>query len=269
MAGIDERPHARGGIETGEEQGDEPVEAEIFHQQMPGAGQNILETLVRQHQRPQIRPGGGHQHGRTQAMAGDIPHHDQQIAGGSGNEIEIVAARGRGGTRSAGDVVARQLRRGIRKEPLLDFAGETKFLFLREKGAFGRLARLAFFRVLQLPVHRRDQPGHVPLHQVVLRAGLHGGHGGLFADGAGNDQERNIGIGGPDHFQRRRGAELRHVVVGENNLPRPVFQRFPQILGIVHAPGFGGIAAGFQLLQQQERIEFRVLDDESFQRFVR
>ena len=43
--------------------------------------------------------------------------------------------------------------------------------------------------IAQLALDRRRQPRQVVLHDVVVRAGLHRGHGGVFAVGAGDKDE--------------------------------------------------------------------------------
>ena len=54
----------------------------------------------------------------------------------------------------------------------------------------GEVALAADRRFTQLALDGRRQPREVALHDVVVRAGLHRGDGGVFADRAGDEDER-------------------------------------------------------------------------------
>ena len=83
--------------------------------------------------------------------------------------------------------------------------------------ADGRFAQLAF--------HRRGQAAQVALHQVIVRAGFHRGHGGGFADAPGDDEEREIQPGLLEKKERVRRAESRQIVVRKNHVPGLCLQR--------------------------------------------
>ena len=67
-----------------------------------------------------------------------------------------------------------------------------------------------------------------------MRAGLHHGHGGFLADGAGNDDERNVKAAFLVDSQSRGCIEPRHLVVTENQVPRPIGQGLPHGCRGVH-----------------------------------
>ena len=79
----------------------------------------------------------------------------------------------------------------------------------------------------QFPLDGRRQPLEVVLHDVVVRAGSHRGHGGVFADRAGDKNERQIRMLFANDRQRLGAAEARHRVVGDHQVP----------LGLVRARG--------------------------------
>jgi hypothetical protein len=88
------------------------------------------------------------------------------------------------------------------------------------------LARLAvFIRARELTLHRGDKPRQVPFGEVVVRPGLHRLHGDLFADDAGNENERHIAR--PPGCQREGGgaAEVRHRIVRDDQIPRVLVER--------------------------------------------
>ena len=49
-------------------------------------------------------------------------------------------------------------------------------------------------RVAQLALDGRDQPLQAAFHDVVVRAGPHRGDGGVFADRARHEDERQVGV---------------------------------------------------------------------------
>ena len=269
MPRIDVGPQPGRRIELGEKQRDEMVEAEVFDHQGAHPRQDVLEALVRHGQRPQVGAGVGHQQGGPHPVTGHVAHHDEQLARPRGNEIEVVAARGGRRQRRAGDVELRQGGRARRKQPLLDFAREAEFLLLRQQGALGGAPGAALLGIVQLAGRRRHQPRQVALHQVILRPRLHRRHRRLLADRPRHDDERHVHRRRANDLQRFRRTELRHVVVGIDDVPRAGLQGLGQVFRVVHAPGLRFVAARPQLLGQQQRVGLRVLDDQGFQRFFR
>ena len=113
---------------------------------------------------------------------------------------------------------------------------------------------------------RRSQAREVPFHQVIVRAGLHGRHGHIFANAARNDYERQIKPALQRNFERRRRAEIGHVVIGENDVPLRVVQRRAQRLGRVHALEGRLISSLPQCVDEDARVKLRVLNDQHSQR---
>ena len=95
----------------------------------------------------------------------------------------------------------------------------------------GEVALAADRGLAQLALDRRRQPREVALHDVVVRAGPHRGHGGVFADGARDEDERQIGMLLADDRQRLRAAEARHGVVGDHEVPLGFAELAAQVLG--------------------------------------
>ena len=83
----------------------------------------------------------------------------------------------------------------------------------------GQVALAAHRGLAQLALDRRRQPRQVALHDVVVRAGLHRGDGGVFADRARDEDERQIGMLFADDGQRLGAAEARHGVVRDHEVP--------------------------------------------------
>ena len=71
----------------------------------------------------------------------------------------------------------------------------------------------------QLTLDRRRQPREIALHDVVVSAGPHGGHGGVFANRARDEDERQIGMLLAHDGERLGPAEARHGVVRDHQIP--------------------------------------------------
>src|SRR3546814_1313994 len=85
---------------------------------------------------------------------------------------------------------------------------------------FIRLAMcMAHFRFTQLPIGGRNQPFEIALEDIVMRACLHGSHRPILADGAGDDDKRNIHIHAMHQRQRIEGAESRHAEIRVDDVP--------------------------------------------------
>ena len=124
-------------------------------------------------------------------------------------------------------------------------------------------------RLAQLALDRRHQPGEIPLHDVVVRTGLHRGHRRLLADPARHDQERQVEPAGLEHGQRLGGAEVRHVVVGDHDLPRVLGERVAHGVRRVHAHRRRLVPAAPQLVDEEGRVVLGVFDDQDAERRAR
>jgi hypothetical protein len=141
-------------------------------------------------------------------------------------------------------------------------------------GVFHRQGELAQFRlgpvplppfpgVLQFAPYDGGQARQVVLHHVVLGAGPHGGHGGLLAEGAGDEDEGQVGVVGADDLQRPVAPEAGHGVVGEDDVPGALGEGGAHGRLVGHPLPAGPEAGGLQVVQQQQGIVFRILGDET------
>jgi hypothetical protein len=64
----------------------------------------------------------------------------------------------------------------------------------------------------------RSEPAEAVLEQVIAGAVLHGLDGGVFADGAGDDDEGDVQAALVEQLQGGEGVELGHAVVGEDDV---------------------------------------------------
>ena len=60
--------------------------------------------------------------------------------------------------------------------------------------------------------------------QIIGGTRLQAFNGRLFADGAGNENERNMRVFFPHHGQRIQAGERRQVIVGNDDVKRPGIQ---------------------------------------------
>ena len=124
----------------------------------------------------------------------------------------------------------------------------------------GALARFA-----QLALDGRDQPRRVALHDVVVRAGLHRLHRHFLADGAGEDDERDVQLFLAYHRQRLQGVEARQRVVGDDQVPRLLVEQAAHLLARLHAEHQRVVAGAVEVADQQLRVVFGVLDQQRAQ----
>ena len=113
--------------------------------------------------------------------------------------------------------------------------------------------------------HRRHQARQVVLQQIVAGAVAHRLDGGVLADLAGQQDERDQPAALLQQLQRHQAGEARQVEVREDHVPR-LEQRIA-VLGLaLHAPHDAGDAAAPQVGQRQFVIQFRILDVQYAQR---
>ena len=146
---------------------------------------------------------------------------------------------------------------GLHQAAIARLAGAQRLLRLPPLLALGDLA--------QGPLHAGDKAGRVALHDVVVGAGLQRRHGGLFADGARQQDERQVEATLADQSQRVQPAEVRHAIVAQDQVPRLRGQGRVQRGGGVHSLGDDGIAAPAQRLFGQQRIILDIVDDQHAQ----
>ena len=91
-------------------------------------------------------------------------------------------------------------------------------------------------------------------------AGFQRRHSGLFSDGAGEDDEREIQPACLKDRQCLRRGELREAVVGEHQIPRRPLQRRLHRLWRLHSLVSDVVAAPFEGAQDHRCIVGRIFD---------
>ncbi len=89
----------------------------------------------------------------------------------------------------------------------------------------------------------------------ITGAGTHSFNGDLFADCAGNQDKRHIGIGGMYQAQGRQPIEMRQAVIRDHQLPSSLRQRPAQRHFTLHPPDIRREAPLVQSGLQQQGIE--------------
>jgi hypothetical protein len=131
--------------------------------------------------------------------------------------------------------------------------------------AFACLATFApHGALLQFALHRGCEAHQVGLEDVVTGAGDHGFRRGVFAYGAGNDDEGNILAALPEQREGARAAEMRQRIIRQDDIGSGG-QR-GKILRFGFHPGPCQPVAGvFQGADHELRIEDIVLDQQNLQ----
>jgi hypothetical protein len=102
----------------------------------------------------------------------------------------------------------------------------------------------------------------IVLDEVVRCPVLHALHGALFADGAGDKDEREVGTTLADHLEDHRPLERRQHVVRDQKIRIELFQFTDQVFPGFHALGDEPDPRGPQLPLFQVEVHGRVLDEE-------
>ena len=88
------------------------------------------------------------------------------------------------------------------------------------QGGLRAALHAAIRRLAQLALDRGAEPAQVVLEDVVVRAGAHGLDRRVLADGARDDDERDVGVVVAEQAQGVGGAEALHRVVARGRRPR-------------------------------------------------
>ena len=99
-----------------------------------------------------------------------------------------------------------------------------------------------------------------------MGASLHGRHGRLFSDGAGDDEKRQIQAAPLKDGECSRGAETRHDVVGDHRIPWLRRKRGFHGRGRVDALEDRVVTAAAEFPHEEGRVVFGVLDHQHAQR---
>src|SRR5918995_232072 len=155
-----------------------------------------------------------------------IPQRDLiELLPASWLRVELVPDVGDGPEQLLGRLVAQHPRHcGIRRQkPAVDAGLEDTFDGVLEDRTVLRLGLPALATYLgfpELPLDSAVESGQVILHEVVVGAGLHGRDGGVLADLAAHDDERQVHQPlGPEQLQGRQRTEGRHGMVGDDKVP--------------------------------------------------
>ena len=134
-------------------------------------------------------------------------------------------------------------------------------------GLFGNAPLAPHPGIGQLPVYRRYQAGQIALHDIVLCTCPHADDRSVFADGAGNENEGNVGIVALDDIERARATEIGHRVIREHDVPflLECLQQFG--LGVQALP-FKAEVRALQIFDQQQGIVLRVFYDQGAYRDI-
>ena len=124
----------------------------------------------------------------------------------------------------------------------------------------GEVALAAHRRFAQLARDRGRQPPEVGLHDVVVRAGLHGGDGVVFADRGGHENERQVRMLLADDRERLLAAEPRHRVVRDHEVPAGFVELAAQRRGTVDPPRHDVVTGARQRQLNQSRVVIGVLN---------
>src|SRR5215203_205266 len=150
------------------------------------------------------------------------------------------------------------------KGGLLDHESETRLRGPQRR--LGPAPLAAYLGLPELPLDGAVEPGEVVLHEVVVGTSLHGRDGGILADLAAHDDEGQIHEAlAPEQPQRRRRAEGRHGVVGDDEVPTCPIEGGLHILRSVYPLPRGVVPALAQHPQEEQGVVLRVLDDEDFE----
>jgi hypothetical protein len=121
-------------------------------------------------------------------------------------------------------------------------------------------------RLGELALDGRAEPAEGVLEHVVLGAGAHGADGDVLADVARDDDERQVGGQAADDVQRQQAAEIRHGVVGNDDVPAAGLEGPLQGLGVIDALTVGLEAGLSEDPDEQQGVVVGVLDDQQAQR---
>ena len=119
-------------------------------------------------------------------------------------------------------------------------------------------ARAADGRFVQRPAHRRRQSRHVGLEHVVVGAALQRIDGALFADGAGEEDERGVGRELARDLERGEAVEPGQGEIGKDEVGAAFRERAPKHGLGIHALPVAGETACLELTDGDLRLRRHV-----------
>src|ERR671911_2979723 len=186
--------------------------------------------------------------------------------------VELVPDIGDGPEQLLGRLVAQHPRHcGIRRQkPAVDAGLEDTFDGVLEDRTVLRLGLPALATYLgfpELPLDSAVESGQVILHEVVVGAGLHGRDGGVLADLAAHDDERQVHKPlAPEQLQGRQRTEGRHGMVGDDKVPTASGERgLHGRRGLDPLPG-KVVSTPAQHPHQKQDVVLGVLDEQDSER---
>ncbi len=113
-------------------------------------------------------------------------------------------------------------------------------------------------------IHRRTQPRHAILEQVVGRAMPHRSHRHVLADAARHDDERNLPSALLQQLQGAQAVEIRQFEIRQDDVDRPC-QALDKIFFVIHHDRLRRKSGLFQLAQQELGVRRDVFNHENFE----
>jgi hypothetical protein len=223
---------------------------------MPGAGRRVAPQALAQGLAREGAGGGTDHQGRAigrgvvdhgDGAAGEGDELAQALQGAGEQLVEVVFAGG------GGHEAIEQSGLGL---GTVEGGGQAALL------GFGGAAGAAAFGFADLARQADAQARQAPLDEVVVSAGAHGGDGAVFADGARDDDEGQIGLALTQQRQRFERTELGQAVVGNDGVPGFVEQGGAQGGQAFDAAAGAGEALCAEGFEEQHVVVFGIFDDE-------
>jgi hypothetical protein len=149
-------------------------------------------------------------------------------------------------------------------EVVRDAAGEAtdgfKFLQLKDL-MFEFLAFAALLGFAHFALDSGEETLEMAFDEVVLRAIAETQDGGGFVEGAGDEDERNVGVAGADNLEGLQAGEAGHGVVGDDEIPFAMSEGLQQSGGGIDTLAYQVKTAFAELALDELAIVFRVFDD--------
>jgi len=127
---------------------------------------------------------------------------------------------------------------------------------------FGARPAAANLHFLEFTGDGGAQARQTAFHQIILGPRFHGFGRQRFVDASRHEKERNIKTIFFDEIERLEAAEMRKILVGDDDVPMLFGERNFHVGTARHPLENGVVAAPPQSVQQELGIVFRIFDDE-------
>ena len=132
---------------------------------------------------------------------------------------------------------------------------------MRRQALLGFSTRATLDRLAQLALDRRGQARQVVLDENVVRARLEHLDRGFLADGPGDHQEGNVRAVLLEDLDGGEGVEAGKGIVADDEIPRFVFERGAEVIGLVHAARVDGVAGLFEVADDEQDIILGIIEN--------